>query len=216
MPDRVLSFDELNNLATQAMADALADIELTIYGGLADRKIDRKRIEDTIFDLLTIYYAMGYREVGLSLGENIPMSERLQQDAVLAPTKGMTAFERIDEHITAAEQALSEGAGMDAVTRLIEQLRVVADTEAMRTADTARFEAGEQYAKDHPEKTVMKQWVAIIDDVTRDTHVYLDGTIVPLDAYFYSYSGDRALHPHGFSTAEENVNCRCTLQIIAY
>lgn len=215
MPDRVLSFDELNNLATQAMADALADIELTIYGGLADRKIDRKRIEDTIFDLLTIYYAMGYREVGLSLGEDIPMSERLQQDAVLAPTKGMTAFERIDEHITAAEQALSEGVGMDAVTRLIEQLRVVADTEAHRVINVASYEAAEAYQKAHPQATVFKTWNTMEDDRVRDTHFYLEGSTVPLDARFYTYDGDSALFPGDFEFPQNVINCRCWLTYTA-
>ena len=60
---------------------------------------------------------------------------------------------------------------------------------------------------------MLKRWVAILDDRTRDTHFYLDGTEVPLDAYFYSYSGDKALYPHGFQTAAENCNCRCDLEV---
>lgn len=214
MPDRLLSFDELNNLFTATLEEALTAVEVAVINGIPDGKFDRKRIEDIIFDLLTMYYALGWRETGLSLGEDIRMSESLQQDAVLAKTAGKTAFERIDGHITAAEEALAQGGGMDAVKRLLDQLRTVADTDAGRTADTARYEAGKQYEKDHPEKTVMKEWVAIIDDVTRDTHFYLNGTIVPMDAYFYSYSGDRALYPHGFQSAAENANCRCRIRII--
>lgn len=214
MPDRLLSFDELNALYTETFDDALSAVEVTVINGFADGRFDRKRIEDIIFDLLTMYYALGWQETGLSLGEDIPMSRSLQQDAVLAKTAGETAFERIDGHITAAEEAIEQGGGMNAVKRLLDQLRTVADTEAGRTADTARYEAGKQYEKDHPEKTVMKEWVAIIDDVTRDTHFYLNGTIVPMDAYFYSYSGDRALYPHGFQSAAENANCRCRIRII--
>lgn len=214
MPDRLLSFDELNNLFTATLEEALAAVEVAVINGIPDGRFDRKRIEDIIFDLLTMYYALGWRETGLNLGEDITMSESLQQDAVLAKTAGKTAFERIDEHITVAEEALRQGGGVEAASRLTEQIKVVADTEARRAADTARYEAGEQYAEDHPEKNVLKQWVAIIDDVTRDTHIYLDGTIVPMDAYFYSYSGDRALYPHGFQSAEENANCRCRLRII--
>ena len=214
MPDRLLSFDELNTLYTETFDDALAAVEVAVINGFADGRFDRKRIEDIIFDLLTMYYALGWKETGLNVGEDIQMSRSLQQDAVLAKTAGETAFERIDGHITAAEEALAQGGGMDAVKRLLDQLRTVADTEARRTADTARYEAGEQYAEDHPEKAVLKQWVAIIDDVTRDTHIYLDGTVVPMDAYFYSYSGDRALFPHGFQSAAENANCRCQLRII--
>ena len=58
---------------------------------------------------------------------------------------------------------------------------------------------------------IYKTWVAIIDEKTRDTHLFLNGTKVPLDAYFYSYDGDKALIPGGFSSASNNVNCRCIL-----
>ena len=201
-------FDELNNIRTL--------VELEIFGGLNDRKVDRKRIEDMIFDLLTMAYAFGIEKAGLDLGEEQPLSETLQRDAIEAPTAGKTAFERMNEHIDAAAGQIEAGgpAAVTAAETLIDQLAVLIDTEAGRVTNTAIYEAAESYAKAHPEKQVMKRWVAVIDDRTRDTHFYLDGTEVPLDAYFYSYSGDRALFPHGFQTAEENCNCRCDTQII--
>lgn len=215
MPDRLLSFDELNTLYTETFDDALAAVEVAVINGFADGRFDRKRIEDIIFDLLTMYYALGWRETGLSLGEDIRMSESLQQDAVLAKTAGETAFERIDGHITAAEEAIEQGGGMDAVTKLIEQIRVVADTDGHRVVELGGYEAADSYAKEHPDKAVYKTWVTMNDDRVRDTHFYLEGVTVPFDARFYTYDGDSALYPGGFEYPQNVVNCRCRLKYSA-
>lgn len=212
MPNRLLSFDELNNLFTTTMEEALTAVEVAVINGIPDGKFDRKRIEDIIFDLLTMYYALGWRETGLSLGEDIRMSESLQQDAVLAKTAGKTAFERIDEHITAAEDALKQGGGVEAASRLTEQIRVVADTDGHRVMETSGYEAAESYAQKHPDKAVYKTWVTMNDDRVRDTHFYLEGVTVPIDARFYTYDGDSALYPGGFEYPQNVVNCRCKLK----
>lgn len=212
MPDRLLSFDELNNLFTESLDDALAAVEIAVINGIPESRFDRKRIEDIIFDLLTMYYALGWRDTGLSLGEDIPMSKSLQQDAVLAKTAGKTAFERIDEHITAAEESLRQGGGMDAVTKLIEQIRVVADTDGHRVVELGGYEAADSYTKEHPDKAVYKTWVTMNDDRVRDTHFYLEGVTVPFDARFYTYDGDSALYPGGFEYPQNVVNCRCRLK----
>lgn len=212
MPDRLLSFDELNTLYTETFDEALAAVEVAVINGIPDGKFDRKRIEDIIFDLLTMYYALGWKETGLNVDEDIPMSESLQQDAVLAKTAGKTAFERIDEHITAAEDALKQGGGMDAVTKLIEQIRVVADTDGHRVMETSGYEAAESYAQKHPDKAVYKTWVTMNDDRVRDTHFYLEGVTVPIDARFYTYDGDSALYPGDFEYPQNVVNCRCKLK----
>ena len=56
-----------------------------------------------------------------------------------------------------------------------------------------------------------KSWLSIVDDRTRDTHKTLNGKTIPVDEHFVSDSGDKALHPGGFSTAAENCECRCLL-----
>ena len=112
-----------------------------------------------------------------------------------------------------ALQLKADPATITPATRLIEELTTLIDTEAGRVTNTAIYDAAKDYQRKNPEITVLKRWVAILDDKTRDTHFYLDGTEVPLDAYFYSYSGDKALYPHGFQTAAENCNCRCDLEV---
>ena len=61
-------------------------------------------------------------------------------------------------------------------------------------------------------KARYKRWSTMLDDRVRDTHFYLQGMRVPIDASFYTYDGDSAYAPGGFFLAENNVNCRCTLK----
>ena len=58
-----------------------------------------------------------------------------------------------------------------------------------------------------------KTWQTMRDDKVRDTHFFLEGVTVPIDAEFYTYDGDRAYAPGDFTLAENNVNCRCVLTV---
>ena len=65
------------------------------------------------------------------------------------------------------------------------------------------------YAKD-TFKT--KKWITAGDDKVRDTHEYLEGIEIPIEAEFITYDGDSAVYPGAFSNAANNVNCRCILE----
>nr|DAV01099.1 MAG TPA: hypothetical protein [Bacteriophage sp.] len=49
------------------------------------------------------------------------------------------------------------------------------------------------------------------DDKVRATHQPLHAKTIPIDDYFVTFDGDRALKPGGFTKPENNVNCRCQL-----
>jgi len=55
-----------------------------------------------------------------------------------------------------------------------------------------------------------KQWVATLDDRVRDTHLDLDGEIVPLGEPFTA-GGYSAQNPGEFGIASQDINCRCTI-----
>jgi phage portal protein BeeE len=55
-----------------------------------------------------------------------------------------------------------------------------------------------------------REWVTTLDGNQRETHDELDGQRTGINDEFTSSSGDTADHPGGFSTVEENANCRCT------
>jgi hypothetical protein len=52
------------------------------------------------------------------------------------------------------------------------------------------------------------------DDRVRDTHDYLEGMVVPFSSRFYTYDGDSADYPGGFTLPENNIGCRCVVEVI--
>lgn len=82
-------------------------------------------------------------------------------------------------------------------------LVTLVDSEYVRVINTTRHEL----VKDNRE--IKKIWRTMKDDRVRDTHDYLEGAVRPIYKKFYTFDGDSAMYPHGFSKAENNVNCRC-------
>ncbi len=65
------------------------------------------------------------------------------------------------------------------------------------------------------EKPCMKQWIAIIDDVTRDSHREMDGQIKPLNKPFITGAGNEIMFPGDTNAPiEEWINCRCNVRRI--
>lgn len=56
-----------------------------------------------------------------------------------------------------------------------------------------------------------KTWIAEIDERTREWHLEADGTVVPIDDYFF-VNGDTLRFPHDYLNASPGnvINCRCT------
>ena len=83
-----------------------------------------------------------------------------------------------------------------------------------RTAMTGAQNAGRQKQMEDARARgidIRKQWIATLDDRTRDTHQHLDGDIVDVDATFANglrYPGD----PYG--APKEVYNCRCTMKSV--
>lgn len=90
----------------------------------------------------------------------------------------------------------------------VESLTRLVESEFHRVNERGGYDAAKKYGS----KAVKKRWSAILDSKTRMTHGILDGTEVGLDERFFSISGDSALYPGDFLTAEENANCRCMIE----
>jgi SPP1 gp7 family putative phage head morphogenesis protein len=82
---------------------------------------------------------------------------------------------------------------------------LIARTEVMRSSNFGTLEAFAQSGV-----VEKKQWVSTRDDVTRDTHVELDGQVRAIDEDF-EVDGKNAPHPGGFGLPEEDIACRCTV-----
>lgn len=200
-------FDELNNIKTTLSEMLATDTSDTIETprGYADRK----HLEDTIFELITMGYVYGVTVAGLDFDQDFSVSREQMFESANRPTKGETFRERIEHHLDEYEASPKDEA---ATEKLVNQLAVVAETETHRTINEGGYEAAERYAKDHPGVTIYKTWETMMDDKVRDEHEELQGATVPLDARFYSWTGDSALRPGDFMSPELNINCRCLLR----
>lgn len=200
-------FDELNNIKTTLSEMLATDTSDTIETSIG--YADRKHLEDTIFELITMGYVYGVEVAGLDFDQDFPVNRERMFESANRPTKGETFRERIEHHLDEYEASPKDEA---ATEKLVNQLAVVAETETHRTINEGGYEAAERYAKDHPGVTIYKTWETMRDDKVRDEHEELQGATVPLDARFYSWTGDSALRPGDFMSPELNINCRCILR----
>lgn len=94
----------------------------------------------------------------------------------------------------------------------INRAKTIVRTEAGRIQEEATMDAARLTKEKGAD--VVKQWCAILDGKTRDSHRRLDGQIREIEEYF-EIDGKQAMQPHGFGVPEEDCNCRCTTLIRA-
>lgn len=204
MTNNLPEFDELKNIRTtlrEMLASGTPDTSDTQRG-----YVPRKRLEDTIFELITMGYVYGITVAGLDLETDLPVDAERMRETANRPTKGEDFRQRITNHIEAYERGETDE------EQLIERIAVVAETETHRAINTGEDDGARDYAERHPGVTVYKTWVTMEDDRVRDTHDYLEGATIPMDARFYTYDGDSARFPGDFMLPENNCGCRCICQ----
>lgn len=204
MTENLPSFDELSNIRN----------ELTgMVGGMVEEnRIDRKRLEDTIFELITMGYVYGIEVAGLDLETDIPVRRERMDAVAWKRTAGENFSDRIRTHLE--EYNANVETDPEAVRKLVDQLATVAETETHRSINTGAQDGAQDYADSHPKETVFKIWGTMQDERVRSTHEYLEGAIVPLNARFYTWDGDSARFPGDFVLPENNVNCRCLIRTV--
>lgn len=118
------------------------------------------------------------------------------------------------QHVTQQiTQGILQGESIPQIAKRLERVVGMDERAAIRNARTAitgAQNAGRIDAYRRAEKLgigVEKEWLATMDNVTRDSHVDMDGEHVPLDAQF-SNGMD---YPGGSGPPEEVYNCRCTV-----
>lgn len=197
-------FDELNTIRLTLGEEVFAMVRET-------GKPNRKRCEDIIFDLLTMGYVYGIEVAGLDLETDIPVDNARMREVAMLPTAGETFAQRLDHHITEFEQSTEDV--VTATDKLVNALSVLAETETHRVINQGIMDGAEWYEAETG-NAVYKQWVTMKDERVRLEHDLLEGATVPLDARFYSWSGDSARFPGDFASPELNIGCRCVLRLI--
>lgn len=217
---KTLPFDELNTLRDVAAED------VQLYGELS---VKPKQMSDFVFDLLIMAYVFGYDAVNETLKTSVKPQTKKEYEAIFKEIAGKNFEQRVYEYsiegnveniIRVAEtdmvriynQAVLDAAhaAQEAAKRQKRQEQKQQEPPVQREEPEAQTPPQEQEYDGRP---LSKTWMTMLDEKVRDTHQYLEGMTIPLDDEFYTYDGDHAQAPGGFTSAAENCNCRCQLDI---
>lgn len=112
--------------------------------------------------------------------------------------------------------AVESGLSPQNLATQIRELTGISESRAMtiaRTEANGAYSNGEWQglnALDEEFRPVEKFWMARIDEVTRESHIAMDGRVVRWDEP-YPFASGSMMHPHDYSgPAEEIINCRCS------
>ena len=180
--------------------DELNVFEATLNARYADGKLTEELLDTTIDEMLDLFllaYASGVTAANNDLGTEKKPSRDDADNAVNAEVAGKTWRERVKEWTDKG------GTPYD--------LARIAETDMTRIYNTAVLDT---VKANGAENTTYKRWVTMQDDRVRETHDYLENMVVPYDADFYTYDGDRAKAPGMFALPENNISCRCTVELI--
>jgi hypothetical protein len=188
----ILPMDEINALEEKLKPHFEDDGK----GRIKSRQ-DAEEIIDELLDLFLIAYASGVTATSTELGTVRSPSVEDIDAAVFAKVAGETWKQRVMDYYD------SGGTLYD--------IQRIAETDATRIYNQGALDT---VSVNNAQDGTVKRWVTMMDDRVRDTHSYLEGMEVPYNARFYTYDGDSAEAPGMFSLPENNINCRCVVEII--
>lgn len=180
------AFDELNVLTSTSYQMAGGDYSARV-----------NQIVDDVLSFLINAYALGIRNAGIMLDHELSVNVDKMQDAIYLVIEGKTFADRVADHVG--------GNDLGGLKNLVE-------SEYHRVYNAAVYDGGRDYI-DNGGFGVSKNWITVHDDKVRETHSYLEGQSVPLEEEFFTFDGDHAAYPGGFTKAENNAGCRCIVRL---
>lgn len=156
-----------------------------------------ERVCGDLEGLLILAYREGFRDANGQLEGQEKPSDALMEAAVYAEIDRKNFEDRAREHLASGDAG---------------RLQTLAESEWHRVYHAGMQDAATAYQQ-RTGRGVLKTWQTMLDDRVRDTHDYLESISVPFDAEFYTFDGDHAPAPGGFTRPENNVNCRCSLRL---
>ena len=192
----LMPFDELNTFRQMVTEYKTEPLTLSEKERLRDDIWDY--IEYLLFEAYTYGNVQAMQDLGLLDKDPAEIINReTMEQTINEPVAGKTYKDRIQEYL-------------DAGGSTVEDFQRVAETDATRVYNAGVVDGG----KNSGVGGVFKEWITMDDDRVRSTHEYLQSMRVPLDSDFYTYDGDHARAPGLFTLPENNIGCRCTLQLI--
>lgn len=181
----------MNNLMPFDEINALKEYLIAIEKN--GKRINPDEAADLLEDLLIVSYVDGVDAVNEAFGIKAkPDSAKL--DASIRKKVG-------DDTAEGRVRKYAESGDIQSIIRVIE-------TDSHRVYNAGAYDTASSNGV-----KAMKKWVTARDDKVRDTHDYLEGVSVPLESDFYTYDSDHAPYPGAFEKAENNVNCRCGIDL---
>ena len=155
-----------------------------------------EELKNEVTEYMIDAFLEGYAAVGYMLTDEIKRQPDMLSvmDILFAKIAGKTMFERLGAYYNAKD---TDG------------IRAVLETEYHRM-----YVNGELKRASDMGEALQKRWVTVLDNRRRPTHRYLEGMTVGLSDEFFTFDGDHAQAPGLFQKAENNVGCRCILEII--
>jgi hypothetical protein len=197
----ILPIDEINAMKDRLQVHFTENSdnvgEERIGKGRIKSREDAEDIIDELLDLFLLSYANGATATNSELGTAEMPSVEAVDAAVNKPVAGKTWRDRVMEYYE------SGGTLYDIVR--------IAETDVTRIYNQGAVDA---VRANGAEDSVQKRWRTMEDDRVRDTHQYLEGMVVPFGSEFWTWDGDHAEYPGGFILPENNINCRCVVEVI--
>lgn len=192
----LMPYDELNTF--REMATRYVNEPLT--------QSEKEQLRDDMWEYIEFLLIEAYVYGNVQAMDDLGMLDRDPKDfisedemqrVINEPVADKTYKDRIREYL-------------DDESSTVEDFVRVAETDATRVYNAGVVDGGK--ASGVP--GVRKQWITMDDDRVRSTHDYLADMVVPLNEDFYTYDGDHARAPGLFTLPENNIGCRCTLNLI--
>lgn len=175
-----MPFDEMNILENRIQAARTEDPE--------EFKKRKKDYIDEVTDLFVLAYVYGTEDAADQLNAEIMPDINEMQAVIEERFDGKNYIDRLNEYF-------ESGTEFD-INRVIE-------TDVHRIYNAAAYTGARKNGATY------KTWRTKLDPKVRDTHDYLEGVTIPIEAEFYTYNGDHTMYPGQFGIAEEDINCRC-------
>lgn len=193
----LMPFDELNTFKAM-VTEYKADPALP-----AERK---KQLREDIWDYIEYLLIEAYVYGNVQAMQDLGLLDQDPADFIDPDTMERVINEKVADKTY--KDRIREY--LDDEDSTVEDFQRVAETDATRVYNAGVVDGG----KASGVQGVMKQWITMDDDRVRSTHDYLADMVVPLNEDFYTYDGDHARAPGLFTLPENNIGCRCTLQLI--
>lgn len=184
----LLPIDELN-VFTEELSIHFED------GRIRSRR-DAEDIIDELLDLFLLAYSSGEVSANGEIGTGIEIPFEDVEAVIYQEVAGQTWSERVLGYYD------SGGTIADIVR--------IAETELVRIYNTGVLDVGTRSGV----PGLNKRWNTMLDDRVRDTHSYLEDMTVPINADFYTFDGDHAPAPGMFALPQNNINCRCVIELV--